>query len=65
MWLLVSTAWADAIAPGPPVCPPGFSRVIEHHQEVCAFDPLTALIEGGVLVVVIGLVVGAALFIKR
>ena len=65
MFVLIRQAWADAIGPGPAVCPPGFHRTIENHQEVCAFDPLTMALEGGVLLVVIGVVVGIALMVKK
>lgn len=63
--LLLSDAFADAIAPGPPICPPGFERAIQHHAEICAFDPLTAAIEGGVLLVLAGIAIGVALMVKK
>ena len=62
MLLLVRTAWADAIMPGPAICPPGMSHTIRDHAEVCAFDPMTAVVQGGVLLgltVVVLLVVAA------
>lgn len=65
MWLLLPAAWADAIQPGPMVCPPGFGRVVRDHAEVCAFDPLTLALEGGGLLVLGAIVVGIALFVKR
>jgi hypothetical protein len=55
--LWIAAARADAIMPGPAICPPGFAHTIRDHAEVCAFDPMTVLIEGGVLVLVIGVVV--------
>jgi len=65
MFVLIRSAWADAIAPGPPLCPPGFHRTISGHAEVCEFDAMTAALEGGVLIVVIGVIVGIALLIKK
>jgi len=66
MIVLVSNAWADAIAPGPPLCPPGFGRAIEGHAEVCAFDPMIAALHGAILGVVLLVVLGGvAVFLKK
>lgn len=65
MLLLVNTAWADAIMPGPMVCPPAMTHVIKNHAEVCAFDPMTAVIQGTVVCVLGAAVIGIALFVKR
>ena len=66
MILLISLARADVIAPGPPLCPPGFGRAIENHAEICSFDPMTAALHGAILGVVLLVILGGlAVVLKK